>query len=192
MAEHFWEDVALHRSYVIGGNSEDEHFSPTRRFSRHLGAKTAETCNTYNMLKLTRLLFEIDADPSRLDFYERGLMNHILASQDPATGMVTYHVALEPGAWRTYSTPEDSFWCCVGTGLENPARYGDAIYARQGDALLVNLFLASRLSWPEKGLTLRQETTFPRRGPHAARSGAEGSRRASRCACDIRRGQRAS
>jgi uncharacterized protein len=164
VAEHFWEDVALHRSYVIGGNSEDEHFSPTKHFSRHIGAKTAETCNTYNMLKLTRLLFEIDADPSRLDFYERALMNHILMSQDPATGMVTYHVALEPGAWRTYSTPGDSFWCCVGTGLENPARYGDAIYARQGEALLVNLFLASQLSWPEKGLTLRQETTFPDEG----------------------------
>ena len=66
-----------------------------------------------------------------------------------------------PGAWRTYSTPEDSFWCCVGTGMENPARYGEAIYARQGDALLVNLFLASELAWREKGLVVRQETRFP-------------------------------
>ena len=164
VARQFWERVALHRSYVIGGNSEDEHFSPTRRFSRHLGTMTAETCNTYNMLKLTRLLFELDADPSRLDFYERALMNHVLASQDPVTGMVTYHVALKPGAWRTYSTPENSFWCCVGTGLENAARYGEAVYARQGDALLVNLFLASELSWRDKGLTLRQETTFPDEG----------------------------
>jgi DUF1680 family protein len=164
VARQLWERVALHRSYVIGGNSEDEHFSPTRLFSRHLGVTTAETCNTYNMLKLTRLLFELDADPSRLDFYERALMNHILASHDPATGMVTYHVALKPGAWRTYATPEDSFWCCVGTGLENPARYGEAVYARQGDALLVNLFLASELSWREKGLTLRQETRFPDEG----------------------------
>jgi DUF1680 family protein len=164
VAREFWERVALHRSYVIGGHSEDEHFSPTRHFSRHLGVKTAETCNTYNMLKLTRLLFELDGDASRLDFYERGLMNHILASQDPATGMVTYHVALKPGAWRTYSTPEESFWCCVGTGIENPARYGEAVYARQGDALLVNLFVASELSWREKGLILRQETTFPDEG----------------------------
>jgi DUF1680 family protein len=161
VARQFWDRVALHRSYVIGGHSEYEHFTPIQHLSRHLGSRTAETCNTYNMLKLTGLLFELDAEASRLDFYERGLMNHILASQDPATGMVTYHVALEPGAWRTYSTPEDSFWCCVGTGLENPARYGEAIYARQGDALLVNLFLASELSWREKGLTLRQETTFP-------------------------------
>ena len=161
VSETFWQRVALHRSYAIGGHSEDEHFSPVAHLSRHLGESTAETCNTYNMLKLTRRLFLRDADPARIDFYERGLFNHILASQDPATGMVTYYVALKPGAWRSYSTPEDSFWCCVGTGMENPARYGEAIYARQGDALLVNLFLASQLTWREKGLTLRQETRFP-------------------------------
>jgi len=161
VSETFWQRVARHRSYAIGGNSEDEHFSRAAHLSRHLGESTAETCNTYNMLKLTRRLFLRDADPARIDFYERGLFNHILASNDPATGMVTYYVALAPGAWRTYSTPEDSFWCCVGTGMENPARYGEAIYARQGDALLVNLFLASELRWREKGLTLRQETRFP-------------------------------
>jgi DUF1680 family protein len=163
-SETFWKRVALERSYVIGGHSENEHFSPTRHLSRHLGVKTAETCNTYNMLKLTRQLFERDGDASRLDFYERGLFNHILASQDPATGMVTYHVALAPGSWRTYSTATESFWCCVGTGMENPARYGDAIYAQQGGALLVNLFLASEVTWPEQGLTLRQETRFPDEG----------------------------
>jgi DUF1680 family protein len=161
VSDTFWRRVAQHRSYAIGGHSEDEHFSPVAHLSRHLGESTAETCNTYNMLKLTRQLFLRDAEPSRLDFYERGLFNHILASQDPATGMVTYYVALKPGAWRSYSTPEDSFWCCVGTGMENPARYGEAVYARQGDALLVNLFLASQLTWREKGLTLRQETRFP-------------------------------
>jgi DUF1680 family protein len=161
VSETFWRRVALRRSYVIGGNSEDEHFSPVAHLSRHLGESTAETCNTYNMLKLSRRLFRRDADPGRIDFYERGLFNHILASQDPATGMVSYYVPLKPGAWRSYSTPEDSFWCCVGTGMENPARYGEAIYARQGDTLLVNLFLASQLAWREKGLTLRQETRFP-------------------------------
>jgi hypothetical protein len=161
VSETFWRRVALHRSYAIGGHSEDEHFSPVAHLSRHLGESTAETCNTYNMLKLSRRLFLRDADPARIDFYERGLFNHILASQDPATGGVTYYVALTPGAWRTYSTPDDSFWCCVGTGMENPARYGEAIYARQGDALLVNLFVASELAWEEKGLTVRQETRFP-------------------------------
>jgi DUF1680 family protein len=161
VSARFWERVARQRSYVIGGHSEYEHFSPLAHLSRHIGVKTAETCNTYNMLKLTRLLFQRDAEPSRLDFYERALFNHILPSQDPASGMVIYHLPLKPGAWLTYSTPEDSFWCCVGTGLENPARYGEAIYARQGEAILVNLFLASELEWHERGLTLRQATSFP-------------------------------
>jgi hypothetical protein len=161
VSETFWQRVALHRSYAIGGHSEDEHFSPVAHLSRHLGESTAETCNTYNMLKLSRRLFLRDADPARIEFYERGLFNHILASQDPATGMVTYFVALQPGAWRSYSTPEDSFWCCVGTGMESPARYGEAIYARHGDSLIVNLFLASELTWREKGLVVRQETRFP-------------------------------
>jgi DUF1680 family protein len=161
VAEIFWQRVALARSYAIGGHSEDEHFFPVAHFSRHLGESTAETCNTYNMLKLTRALFLRDGLPARMDFYERALFNHILASNDPATGRVTYFVSMKPGAWRTYSTAEDSFWCCVGTGMENPARFGEALYARAGDTLFVNLFLASELVWSERGLKLRQETRFP-------------------------------
>jgi DUF1680 family protein len=161
VAETFWTRVAKERSYAIGGHSEDEHFFPVARFSRHLGESTAETCNTYNMLKLSRALFLRDRVPARVDFYERGLFNHILASNDPASGEVTYYVPMKPGAWRTYSTREDSFWCCVGTGMENPARFGEAIYARSADALYVNLFLASEVRWPEQGLRLRQLTRFP-------------------------------
>ncbi len=161
VAESFWSQVALHRSYAIGGHSEDEHFFPVAHFSRHLGESTAETCNTYNMLKLSRGLFLRDGLPSRIEFYERGLFNHILASNDPATGAVTYYVSMKPGSWRTYSTPADSFWCCVGTGMENPARFGEAIYARGADSLYVNLYLASEVAWREKGLRLRQRTTFP-------------------------------
>ena len=161
VAETFWRKVALGRSYAIGGHSEDEHFFPVAHFSRHLGESTAETCNTYNMLKLSRDLFRRDADAARIDFYERGLFNHILASNDPASGQVTYFVSMKPGAWRTYSTAEDSFWCCVGTGMENPARFGEAIYFHTKDALYVSLFLASDLTWREKGLSLRQETRFP-------------------------------
>jgi DUF1680 family protein len=161
VAETFWNRVALFRSFAIGGHSEDEHFFPLAHFSRHLGESTAETCNTYNMLKLTRALFLRDALPARIDFYERGLFNHILASNDPETGRVTYFVSMKPGAWRTYATAEDSFWCCVGTGMENPSRFGEAVYARAPGALYVNLFLASELRWREQGLTLRQLTRFP-------------------------------
>ncbi len=161
IAAFFWDRVALHRSFVIGGNTNGERFFPIGQFSRNLGPSTTETCNTYNMLKLTRQLFGLDPTAEKMDFYERGVFNHILASQDPATGMVCYYVPLRPGAFETYSTPNDSFWCCVGTGMENHAKYGDTIFFRDASSLYLNLFIASELTWKDKGLVVRQETTFP-------------------------------
>lgn len=161
IAETFWDRVALHRSYVIGGHSDREHFFPVTDFAHHLSAETAETCNTYNMLKLTEHLYDWDGQARWMDFYERGLYNHILASQDPARGMFVYLMALESGDFKTYSTPENSFWCCVGTGMENHAKYAEAIYAHDADVLFVNLFISSELSWPQKQISLRQETRFP-------------------------------
>jgi len=161
IAEFFWDRVALHRSYVIGGDSDKEHFFPTNDFQKHLSAETAETCNTYNMLKLTRHLFEWEPSAKLMDFYERGLYNQILASQDPDSGMMAYFVPLQSGRFKTYSTPVQSFWCCTGTGMENHAKYGDTIYFHGRDALYVNLFIASELHWTERGVTVRQETKFP-------------------------------
>ncbi|MFO1019481.1 MAG: glycoside hydrolase family 127 protein [Planctomycetales bacterium] len=161
LSEFFWERVALHRSYAIGGHSDREHFFPVDQFAGHLSAETTETCNTYNMLKLTRHLFAWEPSARVMDFYERALYNHILASQDPRTGMFVYLTSLKPGHFKTYSKPEDSFWCCVGTGMENHAKYGDTIYARGADSLYVNLFIPSEVTWTEKQLTLRQDTTFP-------------------------------
>lgn len=161
IADVFWTRVVKHRSYVNGGHSDDEAFFPPEEFSRHLGTSSSETCNTYNMLKLTRHLFSWAPAADKMDYYERALFNHILPSQDPATGMVSYYCPFRPGAYKTYSTPTDSFWCCVGTGLENHAKYNDSIYFRAGDALLVNLFIASELTWREKGLSVRQVTRFP-------------------------------
>jgi len=161
IARFFWERVALHRSYAIGGHSDDEHFFPVSNFAQHLSPVTAETCNTYNMLKLTRHLFTWEPAATTMDFYERALYNQILASQDPRTGLFAYFISLKPGHFKTYSTPEDSFWCCVGTGMENHARYGEAIYARDEASLYVNLFVASELDWAARGVRLRQETAFP-------------------------------
>jgi DUF1680 family protein len=161
IAEFFWKDVTQNRSHVIGGNGDREHFFPTNDFAKHLTAETDETCGTYNMLKLTRHLFEWSPDAAEMDYYERALYNHILASQDPDTGMFAYFMSLKPGHFKTYSTPEDSFWCCVGTGMENHAKYGDTIYFHGDHSLFVNLFIPSELSWPEKNLTVRQETKFP-------------------------------
>src|ERR1035437_3261647 len=161
VAQTFWDAVALHRSYVIGGDSDHEHFFPAGDFAKHLSTDTAETCNTYNMLKLTRELFALEPSAAKMDFYERALYNHILASQDPETGMFVYLMSLKPGHFKTYSTPENSFWCCVGTGMENHSKYGDTIYFHDAGSLYVNLFIASELSWPEKNLVVRQETKFP-------------------------------
>jgi hypothetical protein len=164
IANFFWKDVTLNRSFVIGGNGDREHFFPTNDFARHMTAETAETCCTYNMLKLTRHLFEWSPDAAEMDYYERALYNHILASQDPDTGAFAYFMSLKPGHFKTNSTPENSFWCCVGTGMENHAKYGDTIYFHGNDSLYVNLFIPSELSWPEKNLVVRQETTFPESG----------------------------
>jgi hypothetical protein len=161
IAEFFWDNVVNQRSYVIGGHGDDEHFFPPDRFNEHVTSHAAETCNTYNMLKLTRHLFSWSASARVADFYERALYNHILASQEPRSGMMIYLCSLRPGHIKVFNSPYDSFWCCTGTGMENHAKYGDSIYFRDNEGLYVNLFVASELDWREKGLKVRQETTFP-------------------------------
>lgn len=162
IATYFWDVVTKERSYVIGGNSDGEYFSDKEHLSEHIGPSTTETCNTYNMLKLTRHLFEWEPKVEYADFYERALYNHILASQNPETGMMCYYVPLRSGSHKNFNTPEDSFWCCTGTGVENHGQYGDSIYFRDGgNGLYINLFIASSLQWKAQGVTLRQETNFP-------------------------------
>jgi DUF1680 family protein len=160
----FWDTVVNERSYVIGGHSDGEGFSPKERLSEALGPNTTETCNTYNMLKLTRHLFCWEPAAEYADYYERALYNHILASQNPETGMMCYYVPLRSGSRKAYNDPLNSFWCCTGTGIENHAKYGDSIYFHSGTELWVNLFIASELNWKAKGLTLRQETNYPQEG----------------------------
>jgi hypothetical protein len=113
------------------------------------------------MLKLTSHYFGWNASMEAADFFERALINHILGSQDPATGMMTYYYSMQPGHFKTFSSPWDSCWCCNGTGLENHAKYSRGVYYHDADALWVNLYLASQLHWREKGLTIRQHTRFP-------------------------------
>jgi DUF1680 family protein len=161
-AEFFWNTVVGTRSYATGGHGDVEHFFPRHEFVKRLGSgKTMETCCTHNMMRLTRSLYARNSKASYIDYFERALFNGILASQDPETGMMTYFQSTRPGYVRLYHTPFDSFWCCTGSGLENHARYGETIYARDGDALVVNLFIASTVEWRERGITLTQETRFP-------------------------------
>ncbi|SEO57863.1 hypothetical protein SAMN05192574_109156 [Mucilaginibacter gossypiicola] len=161
-AQFFWETVVNNRSVVIGGNSVNEHFNPTGNFTKMItDIAGPETCNSYNMLKLTRHLFEKGADVKYMDFYERVLYNHILSSQHPGHGGFVYYTSMRPRHYRVYSQPQVDMWCCVGSGMENHGKYGELIYSYQQKNLYVNLFIASRLNWAAQGLILSQQTKFP-------------------------------
>lgn len=161
-ARFFWSTVTSRRSYVTGGNGDGEHYFPVSEFAARLGsAKTMETCCTHNMLRLTRALFAQEPDATLADYYERALFNGILASQDPESGMTTYFQATRPGYVRLFHTPDESFWCCTGTGIENHAKYGDSIYFHDEQSLYVNLYVASQLTWRDRDVTVTQVTRFP-------------------------------
>lgn len=160
-SQFFWNDVVRKRTVSIGGNSVREHFNPLDDFSSMIESNQGpETCNTYNMLRLSKMLFLEYQNSECLDYYERATFNHILSSQHPDGGFV-YFTPMRPRHYRVYSQPDLDFWCCVGSGLENHGKYGELIYAHQGDDIMVNLFIPSQLQWQEKGLKLIQNTTFP-------------------------------
>ena len=159
---YFWDRVVNLRAVCIGSNSVREHFHPENDFTPMLlDIEGPETCNTYNMLRLTKQLYQSTPELAFADYYERALYNHILSSQEPGKGGFVYFTPMRPGHYRVYSQPETSMWCCVGSGLENHAKYGEFIYAHCGDSLYVNLYIPSRLDWKSKGIVLKQETTFP-------------------------------
>ena len=161
-ARFFWETVALRRSVAFGGNSAREHFHPSDDFSPMLASREGpETCNSYNMLRLAALLHRLRPDPRYPEFQERVLFNHILSTQHPGHGGLVYFTPIRPRHYRVYSQPEQCFWCCVGTGMENHGRHGAFVYARGEEALAVNLYVASTLHWRERGLVLEQRTSFP-------------------------------
>jgi DUF1680 family protein len=159
----FWDKVVDGRTLAFGGNSVHEHFpGPDQSMAWIDGRGGPETCNTYNMLRLTEQLFAVDPTTRYADFYERAMMNHILSSQHPEHGGYVYYTPARPRHYRVYSDVEENFWCCVGSGMESQSKYGRFIYAHDGDtALYVNLFVPSKLDWKDKGLVVTQQTTFP-------------------------------
>lgn len=160
-AGFFWKTVVDNRSISIGGNSVREHFHPADDFSSMLESEQGpETCNTYNMLRLTKMLYETSADTHYMDYYERAVYNHILSTVNPIQGGFVYFTPMRSGHYRVYSQPQTSFWCCVGSGMENHARYGEMIYSHKGDdELFVNLFIPSVLNWGRT--TVEQSNGFP-------------------------------
>ena len=162
IASFFWETMVNNHSYVIGGNSSYEYCGEPRKLNDRLSDNTCETCNTYNMLKLTRHLFCWRPTQTLADFYERALYNHILASQNPTNGMMCYFVPLRMGTKKEFSDQFNTFTCCVGTGMENHIKYAESIYYEAVDGgLYINLFIPSELRWKSKNMIVKQETRFP-------------------------------
>ncbi|GGZ65045.1 beta-L-arabinofuranosidase domain-containing protein [Streptomyces bluensis] len=166
-AKNFWGMVVPHRMYGIGGTSTAEFWKARGVIAGTIGDTNAESCCTYNLLKLSRMLFLHDQDPAYMDYYERGLYNQVLGSkQDKADAekpLVTYFIGLKPGHVRDY-TPKQGTTCCEGTGMESATKYQDSVYFRKADssALYVNLYSPSTLTWSEKGVTVTQTTDYPR------------------------------
>lgn len=159
-AEFFWNTVVYHHSYVTGGNGNNEYFGPADKLRDQLGENTTESCNVYNMLKLTEHLFEWEAAANVADFYERALFNHILSTQNPVDGHVVYNLSLDMGGFKYFQDPLD-FTCCIGTGMENHSKYGKNIFYHNDNELFLFQFIASELNWKEKGIVVTQNTTYP-------------------------------
>ncbi len=164
VADFFWWEVTSARAYVTGGTSNAEAWLvEPRRLGAELkkSSNTTECCCAYNMLKLTRHLYQWTGDPRYFDYYERTLLNHRIAAVNRQTGATIYYLSIVPGAWKTFNTENASFWCCTGTGVEEFSKLNDSIYFHDVDGLYVNLFVPSELNWKQKNVKLRQETTFP-------------------------------
>lgn len=173
ISTHAWNLCVGAHTYAIGGNSQAEHFRAPNAIASYLNQDTCESCNTFNMLALTRELFTLDPDRAALfDFYEQAWLNQMIGQQNPADshGHVTYFTPLNPGgrrgvgpAWGggTWSTDYTTFWCCQGTGLEMHTRLMDSVYFHSGTTLTVNLFVPSVLTWSQRGITVTQTTDYP-------------------------------
>lgn len=157
MAQSFWDMVVEHHTYVTGGNSEWEHFGRPDILDGERTACNCETCNTYNMLKLSKLLYEITGEHKYADYYANTSLNAILSSQNPETGMTMYFQPMATGYFKVYSTPFDSFWCCTGSGMENFTKLHEGIYYHSKENLYVSRYVSSRLHWKEQGLKLQME-----------------------------------
>ena len=158
----FWDEMMAHHLYATGSLSDKEHFFAPEDFKKHITGVTGESCCTYNMLRLALHLFAWQPSAAVMDYYERALYNHILGSQNQESGMAAYFLPLATGTHKVYSTPYDSFWCCVGSGFESHAKYGENIYWQDDNTLYVNLFIPSELR--SEDVSVRLETAFPADG----------------------------
>ncbi|MFA4925099.1 MAG: beta-L-arabinofuranosidase domain-containing protein, partial [Candidatus Aminicenantales bacterium] len=142
----FWDTVANHHSYATGGNGMNEYFGAAEELAFQVDGRTCESCNVYNMLKLSRIIFALSPDAHYADFMERALFNHVLASIDNEDGRMCYMVPVGRGVQHEYQDMFRSFTCCVGSGMENHALHGLGIYFEDASRLWVNLYVPSTAS----------------------------------------------
>jgi DUF1680 family protein len=160
-AHFFWDIVVKHHSFATGGHGKDEYFGPPDQLSERIDGRTAETCNVYNMIKMTRKLFALHPDIKYAEFHERALFNHILGSIDSEDGRTCYMVPVGRGVQREYQDMFRGFTCCVGSGMESHALHGDGLYYESGDKLWVNIYAPSTAKWEAAGADLTMDTNFP-------------------------------
>ena len=161
-ADNFWNTVVENRTLALGGNSRREHFPSVNAYREFLEEREGpESCNTYNMLKLSSQVQQVKPEGKYVDYYEGALFNHILSTQHPEHGGYVYFTPVMTMHYRVYSAPNEAMWCCVGTGLENHGKHAQFIYSKTENELFVNLFIASELNWEEKGVKVIQTTNFP-------------------------------
>jgi DUF1680 family protein len=157
----FWDQVTQHHSFSTGGDGTDEYFGPPDHLGERVHGRTAESCNVYNMLKMSRQMFSLTPDVHYADFHERALFNHAMASINPDNSRMCYMVPVGPGVTHEYQNMFESFTCCVGTGMENHALAGDGMYYESGNKLWVNIYAPSTARWPAAGVHLAMESDFP-------------------------------
>lgn len=160
-ATFFWDEVALHHSFATGGHGKNEYFGPADRLNDMVDGRTAETCNVYNMIKMARMLFSVDPEIRYADFHERALFNHILASQDPDDGRVSYMLPVGRGVQHEYQDKFNDFTCCVGSGMESHALHAYGIYYQSKDKFWVSLYAPSTADWDAAGVKVETSTDFP-------------------------------
>ena len=159
-----WDIVVNRHILPNGGCGRWERFGEPGKILDELANTSSETCVTNNMLRFSKALFSIFGESKYLDYYERALYNHILASKDPDNqsvgGGFCYYQSLMPGQCRKYMD-DNSFYCCWETALENHSKYGEAIYFHNNDDILVNLYIPSTLQYEDKGFSIRMEGNYP-------------------------------
>lgn len=160
-AKVFWENVVHNHTYITGGNSEWEHFGHDKILDAERTNCNCETCNVFNMLKLTKKLYKITGDIKYADFYEKAFMNSIMSSQNPSTGMTTYFQPMDTGYFKVFGEEFNKFWCCTGTGMENFTKLGESFYYKKANILVVNQYISSMVTWEEQKLTFIQSSQIP-------------------------------